>query len=194
MIGVVMAGGRGSRMNIDAEKLLLGRKKPVIMHVIDSMRESRCFSNLYGIVSPNTPATSEYLRQKGIPIMETQGRGYARDLSDVLCRLDGPVMVLSGDMPHMDASIIRKVSLLYNPDHAWKSVVVSKELADANDIDVKYLVRVRDVQCCYTGVSVINASAISDAAPVPETYAILDDVRIAFNINTMRDYESLGTA
>jgi len=38
MIGLVMAGGRGSRMEFPApEKLLLEYEKPIIFHVIDSL-------------------------------------------------------------------------------------------------------------------------------------------------------------
>jgi len=39
MIGLVMAGGKGIRMNLDNEKLLLKYKKPVILHVVDSLME-----------------------------------------------------------------------------------------------------------------------------------------------------------
>jgi len=44
MIGIVMAGGKGTRMNISNEKLLLEYKKPVIFHVIDALKNSHYFS------------------------------------------------------------------------------------------------------------------------------------------------------
>jgi len=45
MIGLVMAGGKGSRMEFPTpEKLLLEYEKPVIFHVIDSINYSHCFS------------------------------------------------------------------------------------------------------------------------------------------------------
>ena len=44
MIGLVMAGGKGTRMNSSNEKLLLEYKKPVIFHVIDALKNSHCFS------------------------------------------------------------------------------------------------------------------------------------------------------
>ncbi|MEK6956471.1 MAG: 5-deoxyadenosylcobinamide phosphate nucleotidyltransferase, partial [Thermoproteota archaeon] len=34
MIGLVMAGGKGCRMNLLEEKLLLKYKKPVVLHVV----------------------------------------------------------------------------------------------------------------------------------------------------------------
>ena len=44
MIGLIMAGGKGTRMNLDNEKLLLKYKKPVILHVSDSLKISILFS------------------------------------------------------------------------------------------------------------------------------------------------------
>ena len=44
MIGLVMAGGKGTRMDLSEEKLLLEYKKPVIFHVIDVLENSACFS------------------------------------------------------------------------------------------------------------------------------------------------------
>ena len=38
MIGLIMAGGKGTRMNLDNEKLLLKYKKPVILHAVDSLK------------------------------------------------------------------------------------------------------------------------------------------------------------
>ena len=58
MIGLVMAGGRGSRMEFPSpEKLLLEYEKPVILHVIDSLNDSHCFSKVFAATSPNSPDT-----------------------------------------------------------------------------------------------------------------------------------------
>jgi len=51
MIGLIMAGGKGTRMNSDNEKLLLKYKKPVILHVVDSLNDSKCFSNILALTS-----------------------------------------------------------------------------------------------------------------------------------------------
>ena len=37
MIGLIMAGGKGTRMKSNQEKLLLEYKKPLILHVIDCL-------------------------------------------------------------------------------------------------------------------------------------------------------------
>ena len=49
MIGLVMAGGKGTRMNLDNEKLLLKYRKPIILHVVDSLKDSNCFSKIFAL-------------------------------------------------------------------------------------------------------------------------------------------------
>ena len=41
MIGLVMAGGKGTRMNLGDEKLLLEYKKPIILQVVDSLKNNK---------------------------------------------------------------------------------------------------------------------------------------------------------
>ena len=46
MIGLVMAGGKGTRMNTSDEKLLLKYIHPTILHVIFALQNSECFSKI----------------------------------------------------------------------------------------------------------------------------------------------------
>ena len=66
MIAIVMAGGKGTRMNLNDEKLLLEYKKPIIFHVIDSLKNSNCFSKILATTSPNSPKTKKILEKKNI--------------------------------------------------------------------------------------------------------------------------------
>src|SRR5438445_11521268 len=98
MIGLVMCGGKGMRMNLPEEKLLLKYKNPVIQHVINALQESGCFSKIIGATSPNAPKTGEFLKNMGILIIQTQGNGYVNDLNQILHNFDEHVFVISADM------------------------------------------------------------------------------------------------
>ena len=76
MIGLVMAGGKGTRMDIPEEKLLLEYRKPIIFHVIDALKNSHCFSKVVVATSPNSPDTKRVLEERGIETLGTQGNGY----------------------------------------------------------------------------------------------------------------------
>ena len=194
MIGLVMAGGRGSRMESSApEKLLLEYEKPIIFHVIDSLKNSHCFSKVVAATSPNSPDTKRVLEQAGIETLATPGNGYVNDLNSLLQKMNGIVFVVSGDLPLLDKDIIQKL-VEFNSESVWTSFLVSKEFLNSLDLESNLLVKCDNVECAYTGISIINADKIKDFSLVSENYIILDDKRIAFNVNTKEDYELLSSS
>ena len=194
MIGLVMAGGRGSRMEFPSpEKLLLEYEKPVIFHVIDSLNDSHCFSKVFAATSPNSPDTKFELERIGVQTLDTQGNGYVNDLNFLLQKMDGFVFVVSGDLPLLDEKIIQKL-VEFNSESVWTSFLVSKKFLDSLSLESNLLVKHNGVECIYTGISIINADKIKNLNSVNEDYVILDDKRIAFNLNTKEDYELLNSS
>ena len=53
MIGLVMCGGKGTRMGSSEEKLLLKYKKPIIEHVLNAFENSKIFSRIVCVTSKN---------------------------------------------------------------------------------------------------------------------------------------------
>ena len=191
MIGLVMAGGRGSRMEFPSpEKLLLEYEKPVIFHVIDSLNDSHCFSKVFAATSPNSPDTKFELEQVGVETLVTPGDGYVNDLNFLLKKLDGFVFVVSGDLPLLDAEIIQNI-VKFNSESIWTSFLVSKKFLNSLGLESNLLVKYDGVECVHTGISIINADKIKDSNLVKENYIVLDDKRISFNLNTKQDYELL---
>ena len=195
MIGLVMAGGKGSRMEFPApEKLLLEYEKPVIFHVIDSLNDSHCFSKVFVATSPNSPDTKHVLEERGIETLDTQGNGYVNDLNFLLQKMDGFVFVVSGDLPLLDEEIIQIMTEKFNSKNVWTSFLVSKKFLNSLGLESNLLINSGDIDCVHTGISIINADKIQNLDPVKEHYIILDDKRIAFNLNTKKDYELLSSS
>jgi len=195
MIGLVMAGGRGSRMKFPAtEKLLLEHEKPIIFHVIDSLNDSHCFSKVFAATSPNSPDTKYELGQRGIETLDTQGNGYVNDLNLLLQKMNGLVFVTSGDLPLLDEKIIQVITEKFNSKNVWTSFLVSKKFLNSLGLESNLLINSGDIDCVHTGISIINADKIQNLDPVKENYIILDDKRIAFNLNTKKDYELLSSS
>ena len=189
-----MAGGRGSRMEFPSpEKLLLEYEKPVIFHVIDSLNDSHCFSKVFAATSPNSPDTKYELERVGVETLDTQGNGYVNDLNFLLQKMDGFVFVVSGDLPLLDEEIIQKL-VEFNSKSVWTSFLVSKKFLNSLSLESNLLVKCDGVECVHTGISIINADKIKDFSLVSENYIILDDKRIAFNVNTKEDYELLSSS
>ena len=191
MIGIVMAGGLGSRMKLNQEKLLLRYKKPVVLHVTDALRSSGCLKRVVAAVSPNSPETAGLLKARGVETVQSPGRGYVQDLGLILKQTDDHVLVVPGDLPLLDGGIVQRIASLYDPDRVWTGILVTRRFADPLGLPGEFTTRHGGSQCYYTGVSLINAHRIDSAEPVRESYEICDDERIAFNLNTAREYEML---
>lgn len=186
-----MAGGKGSRMNLDSEKLLLNYKKPVILHVYDALDNSQCFEKIIALTSPNSPKTRELLEKSRIEIIDSKGDSYVQDLNQILRTMDSEVLVTSGDLPFLDGEIIKQIVSRYNPDNIWTSFVVTKGFLESLGLSSEFEIQVDNSSCILTGISIINANKITNLEKISEQYEILDDKRIAFNLNTTSDYEKL---
>jgi adenosylcobinamide-phosphate guanylyltransferase len=193
MIGFVMAGGKGTRMNLDDEKLLLKYKKSVILHVVDSLNDSNCFSKILAITSLHSPKTKKLLQENNIKTFDTSGIGYAEDLSLVLQSTNDSVLVTSGDLPLLDKEIVRQIVNYYDPEKIWTSILVTNKFLTTLGLKSNYSVNYDNEICHYTGISLINANKITTSENINENYIIIDDKRVAFNLNTKQDYELLGT-
>jgi len=193
MIGIVMAGGKGTRMNLDSEKLLLKHKKHTILDVIDSLTNSNCFSKILAITSPNSPKTKKLLQEKNIETFDTLGIGYVEDLNSILKIIDDDVLVVSGDLPLLDAEIIEKIVNYYDPQKIWISILVTNKFLTSIGINSKFSITFSNQLCHYTGISLINSKKINELENIDENYIVIDDKRIGFNLNTKEDYDLLRT-
>ena len=193
MIGLVMAGGKGTRMNLDNEKLLLKYKKSIILHVTDSLKDSNCFSKILALTSSNSPKTKKLLQENNIEIFNTNGIGYAEDLTLILQSINDSVLVTSGDLPLLDKEIIKKIVKYYDPEKIWTSILVTNKFLTKLGLESDYSIDYSNQTCNYTGISLINSNKINSSKNLDENYIIIDDKRIAFNLNTKQDYELLST-
>ena len=192
MIGLVMAGGKGTRMNLDDEKLLLKYKKPTILHVVDSLKNSNCFSKILVITSSNSPKTKKLLQKNNIETFDSPGIGYVEDLNLALKTINDIVLITSGDLPLLDKEVIQKIVNQYDSQNIWTSIIVTNKFLDTLGIESTYSVNFDNQVCHYTGISLVNSEKISSLENFDENYVIIDDKRIAFNLNTKQDYDLLS--
>jgi adenosylcobinamide-phosphate guanylyltransferase len=194
MIGIVMAGGKGSRMNLDGEKLLLKYKKPVVLHVIDALVNSKCFSKIFAITSSNSPKTKKLLEENNVDLFNTPGNGYVEDLNLVLKSLNDFVLITSADLPFLDEDIVKDIVNQCNSENVWTTILTTKKFMESLHLSSNYWLNFDNQQCCYTGISLVNAKNISTLENISEKFIIIDDKRVAFNLNTKQDYDLLSTA
>ena len=193
MIGIIMAGGKGSRMKLPEEKLLLKYKKPIILQVGEALSNSNCFSKIIFITSPNSPRTKQLLQKNNYEIFDTSGIGYVEDLNSVLKSFNDPVFITSADLPLLDSEILKKIVNFYDPNIVWTTILVTKKFLESLGLSSDYDITFENQICGYTGISMINSQMISNLENIEENFVIVDDKRIGFNVNTKQDYNLLST-
>ena len=185
-----MAGGRGTRMRSIGEKLALG-SKPLVTRVVDAMVDSTLYSSVIAATSHNSPRAQSILEDDPrVKIKKTSGGGYVNDMRDALCSLEGEVMIVPGDLALLDGEILRDASSLRADPSAWTVIMATARFAKSLGANPSFVTNVEGMQCCYTGVSIVDASLAHAQNSVSEEFHILDDRRIALNVNTPDDYAS----
>ena len=116
------------------------------------------------------------------------------DLNEALKNFDDNVFIVSGDLALLDSEIIQKIVNDFEDKQSWTSILVSKKFLDLIGIKPEYLVNYDGEQCAFTGISIVNPKMIAAMEHVQESYVVIDDKRIAINLNTKSDYDLLGAA
>ena len=178
MIGLVMAGGKGTRMQSDKEKLLLEYKKPLVLHVVDALKNSNCFEKIIAVTSPNSPQTQKILTENDVKIIETLGDNFVTDLNSVLKKLDDYVFVTSGDLPLLDESIVKQIVTAADPKKIWTSVITTKLFQSSLNLEPECIITSNEEDHVLTGISIVNANEITNFDSVKEDNLIINDKRV----------------
>ena len=191
-----MCGGRASRMQQQQQQG--GIEKPLIKvdgvamveRVISALASSNRFGRIIAAVSPNTPKTNEFLKSKGIEIIETAGEGYSQDLSHLLSKLKPhKVVVVPGDIPLLNSQIVKEILNTIDDDRQEQEQAISiiLEKGFVEEIGVKPSIVLMN-QYCHSGITIFNSMVVS-TEPVKEHYLVMNRKEIALNVNTKEELE-----
>ena len=119
---VLMAGGRGTRLEVPCEKPLFKlRDKPLIKYVIDNLKESKLIDKIVIAVSHHTRETTLYLNSldEEFQILDTSGDDYLTDLSYILDYFekkssDDTLLFINADLPFISTETIDYVLDYYS--------------------------------------------------------------------------------
>ena len=176
MDALLMCGGRGTRLDSDAEKPLFRvAGVPMVDRVLGALADS-AVGRVVAVTSPATPDTRAHL---DVPRIETPGEGYVADLEAALAdaRVSTPVLTVAADLPLLDGAILD--SVLDAHETGSLSVLVpaarKRELGVSDDTTFERDGR----EVAPTGVNVVGETG-DDAW-------LTDDRRVAVNVNTLAD-------
>ena len=112
---LVMAGGKGTRLDLDEEKPLLQlRGKPVIEYVLTALKNSKKVDKIVVAVSHHSPKTAKLMSKSKISTMITPGKEYVFDLGYAVKRLNLEfVLAIAADLPFITGEIIDFIIEIY---------------------------------------------------------------------------------
>ena len=180
MDALVMCGGPGTRLQARIEKPLVDVDgKPMIERVYHACLESD-IDQVFGVVSPQTPTTEQWLSDRDVPIIITPGDGYVADLQLALQRVGTPVITVAADLPLLIASHID--TLIDEYDGPSITGCVPTEVKAKLDLSVDTTITHGTYEYAPVGLNIV-------ADCDDEAVYVFSDDRIAVNVNRPTDIE-----
>jgi adenosylcobinamide-phosphate guanylyltransferase len=188
---LLMAGGKGSRMALSQEKPLLKVSgKPMIEHVIMSLKNAKDIDETVVVVSKHTPKTTELIKGFPVKILETPGEGYVPDMEYAVKKLKlKTVLTISADLPLVTGEVIDGIIERYRRcNKPALTVAVPMETKERLGLGVEYALEAGDKRLVPAGINVIDGRRIDEGELEEEIY-VIDDEKVAVNVNTPHDLE-----
>lgn len=184
VIALVMAGGRGIRMNSDWEKpMTIVKGKPLIEHVLRALQDSSRVDKIIVATSLHTPETEGHVENLGFAVLKTSGNGYVEDLSFILSQenfKDEVILTLTSDLPLITGEIIDLVLQEYHKSsRPAMSVVVPVEIFREHGLKPSLVLG----NVVPSGLNILRGNDTEQ----DEEVLVLDKIELALNINSPED-------
>lgn len=174
-----MCGGRGTRLDSDAEKPLYEvGGKPMIGRVLAALAASQ-IERIHAVVSPQTTGTRQYLDSnwRDVELVDAPGEGYVADLQYALDGVERPVLTVAADLPLLDGEAVDAV--LDHNDEGSLSVVVPDSLKGTLGVSSEQVTERAGQRVAATGLNVVGSGE--------DSHYMSHDVRLAVNVNYASD-------
>jgi adenosylcobinamide-phosphate guanylyltransferase len=195
---LIMAGGKSQRFGKNVEKPTVKLNgKSFIQRVVEAAKEAKKVSEVYVAVTRFNPETAGAAEKNSAKVIITKGKGYHVDLQQAIkeARLNGPVLVISSDLPLLSGEFLDEVVCKY--EEAGKSaftVLVPIEACYKYGINPTSFYEHKDRKYAVSGIDIIDGKQIIEGQPLteeqPQEAFISTRLEAVFNINTSCDLEA----
>ena len=189
---LVMAGGKGTRMQLSEEKPLIkicGR--PVIEYVLEALKKAKKINRIIVATSTYTPKTTRFLSKLPVQVVETPGKDYVSDMGFASQALSlGVFLAIAADLPLVTGEIVDKIVDRYKLC-GKPALTVAVPLATKEKLGmcVDYSFKMDEKDVVPVGINVIDGrKRYSDEWLDQEIY-LIDLEELAVNINTLQELQ-----
>ena len=200
IIGIVMCGGKGSRMkkHSQTEKTMikLGKRR-MVEYIIDSLKNTKFFLKIVLNTTKQSPRTKAFLVKKygkdypTIEFCETGGNGYSLDLKSLLIKFsDFIIFFVPADLPLLSQYDINNILRSCKFQYPCNSIIIEKSFIENLGIKPSISFTYRNKDYCYSGITIFNPRKISNLENnIPERFIVQNQIGIAVNVNEKTDLE-----
>ena len=190
---LIMAGGKGKRMQLHVEKPLLPfLDKPLIDWVVGAVASAEKVSEFYVVTSENTPETEKRCRDMGWQFLRTNAKGYHADLKQAVreAGLDGAVLTIPADLPAVTGRFLDKVVSEFEVcGKDFLAVFVPIKAREDLGLSISSTDEYNGVWYAVSGVNIVNGAKVHEEGKIETSAIITDETEVLLNINTLKDLE-----
>ncbi|MDR2700270.1 MAG: NTP transferase domain-containing protein [Nitrososphaerota archaeon] len=193
---LVMAGGKGTRMNSHEEKPLIKIcDKPVIEYVFDALKNAKKIDSIYVAVTERTPKTAKHIEKFQTKIVTTPGKDYVSDMGYATQMLKlGKFLAIAADLPLITGEIIDIIVERYeNCGKPALTVAVPIETKIRMGMSVEYSFKMKRSDVVPTGINVIDGNKRYGDEWLDQDIFVLDQPELAINVNTGQELQIAET-
>jgi adenosylcobinamide-phosphate guanylyltransferase len=190
---IVMAGGKGSRLELNVEKPMLSfLGKPLIDYVITAINQTKNITDFYIITSNNTPNTEQHCKNMNWKTIHTDAKGYHDDLKQAVrnTNLTGPILTMPSDVPAVTGTFLDKV--IHEFEQCTKDFL-AVFVPIKNRLDLGLSISSTDeyngTWYAVSGINIINGTLIQKDGKIETSALITEETEVLLNINTQKDVE-----
>jgi adenosylcobinamide-phosphate guanylyltransferase len=179
-----MAGGKGTRLDTDVEKPLLGLDgRFLIDYVLEAVKGCGHVDRFWAVTSPHAKSTEEYLKEKHIQVLRAPGSGYVEDMVFAIKRLDlEKTLVVSADLPLLVPTDLDRVIEEYQRQGMPAlAVMVPADVVEKIGIHADTVLE----GCVPSGVNIVDGKNLNGS----EFKLIMEELKFAINVNTISDFK-----
>jgi len=189
VVALVMAGGKGSRMTIRVEKLLLDvGGKPMIEHVVNALKSAEKVDRIIVAVSKHTPRTASRSRELSVEVLETHGSDFISDARYAVKSLGlKTVLIVSADLPFITGKLVDEiVENYYRCMKPALSVMVPTAVYDRLGLKPDLTLNIDGRVLVPVGINVVDGTRM-DEAELEQEILVVENEELAVNVNTQED-------
>jgi len=189
---LIMAGGKGTRMNSTQEKPLIEIcDKPVIDYVFNALKNAKKIGAIYIAVTHRTPKTAQYIKKFSAHIVTTPGKDYVSDMgyATQILKLD-KFLAIAADLPLITGEILDQIIERYeNCGKPALTVAIPIETKIKMGMSVEYSFKMDNKDVVPTGINVIDGNKRYGDEWLDQDIFLIDQPELAINVNTPQELQ-----